>query len=335
MGVYSGILRSYGGVLLGLIVGFTSSIILGSLSPAGLSGSLSSLLWVYTSPSPLIASILFMGPIALSAAGLSIAYRSGFITVGSEGQVIVGSAAALWLTAIMDLGLHPLQAFVLASVFSGSIGSLLGLLPAVMRIYLGASEILSSLMLNYVVLYIVNYLVSGPWRSGAFPVTKSVPEQYRLGYVDVILISLAISIALYIILSRSRLGLIVEVLGRSLRAAETYGLRPRLAIYYVSSISGFTAGVGGAVAMLSFQNSLTPMSIFPGYGYMGALVAWLSSNNPILALPASWFFSTLLVYGGALQASGLSIGYVLAIQSIIVLSVILFRRITGGRVGYS
>lgn len=335
MGFYSGILRSYGGVLLGLIVGFASSIILGSLSPAGLSGSLRALLWVYTSPSPIIASILFMGPIALSAVGLSIAYRSGFITVGSEGQVIAGSAAALWLTAIMDLGLHPIQAFVLALLFSGSIGALLGLLPAVMRIYLGASEILSSLMLNYVVLYIVNYLVSGPWRSGAFPVTRSVPDQYRLGYVGIILISLAVSIALYIMLSRGRLGLVVEVLGRSPRTAETYGLRPRLAIYYVSIISGFTSGVGGAIAVLSFQNSLTPMSVFPGYGYMGALVAWLSSNNPIIALPASWFFSTLLVYGGALQASGLPIGYVLAIQSIIVLSVMLFRRITGGGVGYS
>lgn len=100
-------LRPLVGVTIGLIAGFASALILGSISPAGFKGMASSLAWVYTSPAPLIFTLTLLGPIARAAVGLTLAYRAGFITIGSEGQILLGSIVTLWLIEYSDLNLHP------------------------------------------------------------------------------------------------------------------------------------------------------------------------------------------------------------------------------------
>lgn len=315
-------------ITLGLIAGFTVALALGALSPAGLHGVLEALLWVYTKPAPLEFTLTLMGPIVCSAVGLALAYRARFITIGSEGQILLGSIVTLWLLAYSNINLNPLLAIPASLVLGGVVGALMGLIVVLLKARFNANEILVSLMLNYAILYIVNYLASGPWRVGAFAITRSIGYEYRVGSLVVLTVSAVLALACWFILSRTKLGLMIEVYGRAPRIAETYGLKPELTLILVSLISGFTAGMGGSLMMLSFQYNLSPMSVSPGYGYMGVLVAWLSNNNPLVALLASWFFSSILVFGRSLQASGLPIGYVLAIQSIIVLAVMVARRIT-------
>ena len=323
-----GRVRSLVGAFIGIILGFSVAVLLGSLSPVGFSGFLNTLVWVYTNEAPLMFATVLLGPIACSSIGLTLAYRAKFITVGSEGQVLVGAVVTLWFLAYSGLNLNPLIAVPLSIILAGVSATLIGLIPVLLRVYLNANEILTSLMLNYVMLYVVNYLASGPWRVGPFAITRSIGDEYRISPLTVLLVSLLLAIACWFILARTRLGLMIEVYGRAPLVAETYGLNPRVTLVSVALISSFTAGVGGALMMLGFQYYLTPMSFSPGYGYMGVLVAWLSGNNPLVALPASWFFSSILVLGRSLQASGLLIGYVLAIQSLIVLSVLAFKVIT-------
>ena len=323
-----GKVRSLLGVSIGLITGLSVAVLLGSLSPVGFSGFLDTLMWVYTNEAPLVFTTVLLGPIACSSIGLTLAYRARFITVGSEGQVLIGAATTLWFLAYSGLNLNPLVAIPLSMILAGVSATLLGLIPVLLRVYLNANEILTSLMLNYVMLYVVNHLASGPWRIGPFAITRSISDEYKVGPLTVLLVSLLLAIAYWFILTRTRLGLTIEVYGKAPLVAETYGLNPRVTLVSVALISSFTAGIGGALMMLGFQYYLTPMSFSPGYGYMGVLVAWLSGNNPLVALPASWFFSSLLVLGRSLQASGLLIGYVLAIQSIIVLSVLVFKKVT-------
>ncbi len=319
--------RSLIGVIVGLITGYTLALILGSISPAGFKGIVDSLIWVYTNSTPLLFSLTLLGPIACSAIGLTIAYRARFITIGSEGQILLGSIVTLWLVEYSELNLHPLTAIPISLLLSGFIGALSGLVIGLLRVYINVNEILVSLMFNYTVLYILNHLASGPWRIGAFAITKSVSEEYRIGPLLIAILSIVLALLSWFILTQSKLGLAVEVYGKAPRVAETYGLDPRTVILSVALLSGFTSGIGGALMMLGFQHSLSPMSVSPGYGYMGVLVSWLSANNPLIALLASWFFSSILVLGRSLQASGLPIGYVLAIQSIIVLSVMIARKI--------
>jgi simple sugar transport system permease protein len=321
-------LRSAAGVVVGLVAGFTLALILGSISPAGFRGVVGSLLWVYTNPTPLVFSLALMGPIACSAIGLTLAYRARFITIGSEGQVLLGSITTLWLIEYSGLNLHPVVAVLTSIMIGGFAGALLGLLIGLLRVYANANEILVSLMLNYTMLYLLNHLASGPWRVGAFAITKSIGEEYRVGPLIVAIVPAAIALLYWFILAKTKLGLAIEVYGRAPRVAETYGLNPKIVVLSVALLSGFTPGVGGALMMLGFQHNLSPMSVSPGYGYMGVLVSWLSANNPLVALLASWFFSSILVLGRSLQASGLPIGYVLAIQSIIVLSVMIARKLT-------
>jgi ABC-type uncharacterized transport system, permease component len=321
-------LRSAAGVVVGLVAGFTLALILGSISPAGFRGVVGSLLWVYTNPTPLVFSLALMGPIACSAIGLTLAYRARFITIGSEGQVLLGSITTLWFIEYSGLNLHPVVAVLTSIMLGGFTGALLGLLIGLLRVYANANEILVSLMLNYTMLYLLNHLASGPWRVGAFAITKSIGEEYRVGPIIVAIVPATIALLYWFILAKTKLGLAIEVYGRAPRVAETYGLNPKIVVLSVALLSGFTPGVGGALMMLGFQHNLSPMSVSPGYGYMGVLVSWLSANNPLVALLASWFFSSILVLGRSLQASGLPIGYVLAIQSIIVLSVMIARKLT-------
>jgi simple sugar transport system permease protein len=321
-------LRPLVGVTIGLIAGFALALILGSISPAGFKGMASSLVWVYTSPAPLIFTLTLLGPIACAAVGLTLAYRAGFITIGSEGQILLGSIVTLWLIEYSDLNLHPTIAIPTSIVLGGFTGAFLGFVVGLLRVYVNANEILVSLMLNYVILYILNHLASGPWRVGPFAITRSVGEEYRLGPLGIVVTTVSLTLLCWVLLTRSKFGLAIKVYGRAPRVAETYGLNSKTIVLAVAMLSGFTSGVGGVLMMLGFQHNLSPMSVSPGYGYMGVLVSWLSANNPLVALLASWFFSSILVLGRSLQASGLPIGYVLAIQSIIVLSVMIARRLT-------
>lgn len=305
--------------LIGALTGYIIAIILASiiLNPSEV---LRSVLWVYTNTTPITTAILFSIPIAASALGLTLAYRAKFITIGAEGQVILGSAVTLWFIAYSGINLQLPFSILLAIILASILGALYSLIVALLRIYAGANEILSSLMLNFIAMYTVNYLIATSWRIGPFTITKSIPEEYRLSVSFIIATLIVLTLLTWFILARTRFGLSIEVYGRAPRAAETYGYSPKTIIIGVSIISGLMAGLGGALAMLSFQHHLTPMSSPPGYGYMGVLVAWLSANNPIIAMVASIFFSTIVVLGRTLQAIEVPLSYVLAIQSMIVLS---------------
>jgi len=330
--------RSSWGIFLrgvaGALAGYAIAILLASISTGRPSEVARSVLWVYTDASPITTAILFSGPIAASALGLAIAYRARFITVGSEGQVILGSASALWLSLYSGLALDPLPTIALSMVLASLFGALYSLIVAVLRIYLGVNETLSSLMLNFVAMYSVNYMISTAWRVGPFTITRSLPPEYRLSYVAVASVLLILAIATWMLLARTRFGLAVEVYGRAPRAAETYGYSGMAITVWAALASGSLSGLGGALAFLGFQHSLTPMSAPPGYGYMGVLVAWLSANSPLAILPASVFFSSIVVLGRSLQAVGVPLSYVLAIQAMVVLLVLISATSPRLRLGW-
>ncbi len=318
--------------LLSLISGILGLILIAYMTPAGLRGTFSTLGLVYSRIDLLETSLLYSGPIIASAIGLALAYRAGFITIGSEGQVLLGALTALWLTAYSGLHISRSLMLPLALLFSGLAGALLGLISGILRAYWDVNETLSSLMLNYIVLAFANYLIAGPWRTGPFTQTRSVPNLYAINKIDVLITVLFLAFIYEFLLRRTKLGLAIEALGKAPKAAYTYAIPVSSIIVYVSLLQGLTAGMGGALMIMSFQRNMTAMNQSPGYGYMGILVAWMALISPVGSLIAGYFFSTLIVAGYLLQSKGVPFNTVLLLQSVIVLTFIAYmasRRTKG------
>ncbi|GAB6148063.1 ABC transporter permease subunit [Stetteria hydrogenophila] len=300
---------------------------------AGALGVAREVIGVFTSPSGLEAAVKYMGPITCSAAGLTLAYRAGFITIGSEGQVLLGSAAALWLLAYAWPTAPRAGGVAAALALAALVGAAWGSIPGLLRVYARVNEVLSSLMLNYVALSALNYLIAGPWRAGAFTATRPVPDEYSLGYLHIAVVVVAAAVLFEFIRARTKLGVAAEAYGAAVRAAETYTLPRRTLILAVAVLSGAAAGLGGGLMMLSFQRSFQAMSQPPGYGYMGVLVAWLSGTSALATLPVSLFFSALVVAGYSLQALGVPFNFVLLTQAMAVLAAALLKAGRGVRSG--
>jgi len=311
-----------------ILAGVLSIIAIARATPAGPSGVVAILGEVYGRRALLASSLEYSGPIVASAIGLAIAYRSGFITIGSEGQVLLGSAVTLWFLAYSGFSLDGYYGVVASLLLAGFAGVLLGLVPGVLRAFMGVNETLTSLMLNYVVLSFINYLVAGPWRAGAFTRTREIPEAYYMSPKGVLITLLIIAVLYEMVLRFTRLGVAVEALGVAPKAAVTYVAPATATIVLVSMLQGFSAGVGGALMMLSFQRGLKAMAESPGYGYMGILVAWLALRSPIASVVAGYFFSTLIVAGYLLQVRGVPFNVVLVIQSVIVLTLVAYLAVS-------
>lgn len=310
--------------LLSLVSGILGFILIAYTTPAGIRGTFSVLETIYSRPDLLGTALEYSGPIIASAIGLALAYRAGFITIGSEGQVLLGALTALWLTSYSGLHLSRYPMLLLALAISGLTGAFLGFISGALRAYWGVNETLSSLMLNYVILAFANYLIAGPWRTGPFTQTRSVPSVYSVKQADVLITVLILALLYELLLRRSKLGLAIEALGSAPKAAYTYTISVSSVIVFVSLLQGLTAGIGGALMIMGFQRNMTAMSQSPGYGYMGILVTWMALVSPLGSVLAGYFFSTLIVAGYLLQSSGVPFNTVLLLQSIIVLTFVAY-----------
>ena len=309
-------------VALGLLAGLASAMAVAAATPAGALGFAEALAAVYTRPGMLARLALYTAPISVAAAGLAIAYRARLITIAAEGQLVAGAAAALWATAYSGLPGDPALVKAAALALASLVGVAVALLVAVLRVALAANEILVSLMLNYVAMYVVNHLVSSAWRVGAFTMTRPVPEPYRLAWWESLAIAVAVAAAYWWVASRTLLGYEADALGRAPRAAVTYGVSPARVIYAVSLLQGAAGGLAGALTVMGFQHVLTAMSVTPGYGYMGVLVAWLSGLNPLLCLPGSVLYAGIAQATVLVQAMGVSAGAALAMQASLLLAAV-------------
>jgi len=259
-------------------------------------------------PGGVQALVVKAAPLVLMGAGLSLAYRANVWNIGTEGQftlgAILGGGTALalpgpaWLLFPTLLG---------AGVLGGMAG---GGLVAWLRVRFNANEILTSLMLSYVIQYLLIYLVTGPWRDPegfGFPQTAMFPDAAEAPrliegtnvHLGVVLAPLA-AVALWLVLQRSLLGFQLRVLGQAPRAAAFAGFSgPRLA-WAAMLISGGLAGLAGVLEATGTVGQLTT-SISPGYGFTAIIVAFLGRLNPLGAVPAGLLLALTYLGGDAAQ----------------------------------
>jgi simple sugar transport system permease protein len=267
-------------------------------------------------------------PLLLTGLAVLVAFRAGFWNIGAEGQFAVGAIAAGWIGAMTWLPpvVHPLVAF--AAAFAA--GAAWCLIAAWLRVRRGALEVISTILLNFVALYLLSWLVHGPLmqESGAQPIGDPVAPSARLprlfgGGTTLhagILIALAAAAAGHFLFSRTETGFRLDAVGRNPRAAAWAGIPVGRALITAAAISGGLAGLGGAVEVLGVLERLFD-KVSPGYGFTAIAVALLARLKPAALLPAALFFGALEAGSSRMQqVAGVSHVLVLVVQAIVILA---------------
>ncbi|BCS87286.1 ABC transporter permease [Pseudodesulfovibrio sediminis] len=241
-------------------------------------------------------------PLFLCSLGVAVAFRMQIWNIGAEGQFALGAIGATWMAlSFPDLPgfiLLPLM-FIMAFVFGG----LWALIPAFLKLKLRVNEIISTLMLNYIAILLIDYLVFGVWKdpsSFGFPMTPEftagaiVPSIGDSRVHWGLLFCAAVGIGLWAFMRFTRLGFELQASGEGARVAKYAKIRYGMLVMLVMSMSGGFAGWAGCVETSAVVNRLQP-SLMVGYGYTAIVVAWLARLEPLNIAFASFLLAALRV----------------------------------------
>lgn len=247
-------------------------------------------------------------PLMLTGAAVTFAFAAGYYNIGAEGQLFAGAIAAAWLGTVL-VGVPAIIAIPLMVLGGFVAGVLWALVPALLKVKLAVDEVVTTLLLNSVMGYIVSALLNGPWRSPVsgwpqspdiLPNTvffKILPRsRLHLGFI----IGLIIIGVLWFVLSRTSFGLKMRAVGLGKPAARFAGVNVPRTVLICALVSGGIAGIAGVSEVAGLQfHLITDLS--PGYGYTGIIIATLGALNPFGVLAAALFFG--LVDTGAQTVS--------------------------------
>lgn len=281
-------------------------------------------------------TLLVASPLLLCGLSVALARRVGMWNIGAEGQLALGAFAAAGLALHLDV---PAPASVLVLALGGALaGALWAAAPALLRVYAGVSEILSTLMLNYVGAAWVAYWVFGPWKGAdGFPYTAYIGDAWQLptlvGRAHLgLLVGILLAALLALALRRSAAGYELRVIGAAPAAARYAGMPVAARSVAAMLLAGALAGLAGAFEVAGTAHRLHA-SISPGYGYTGIIVAFLAGQRPLLVPLVAVGMAVLAVGGEGLQIAypTLSAAAVDALQGVLLLSVLIGQGLAGYR----
>ncbi|HMJ10361.1 MAG TPA: ABC transporter permease [Polyangiaceae bacterium] len=275
-------------------------------------------------------TLLRAAPLMLTGLCAALPARLGLIVIGGEGALVVGGVSAA-ATAMVLQGVSPLTmqlSMALAAMLGG--GAWIGAVGA-LRSYRGVNETISSLLLTYIAIALLNHLVEGPLKDPASlnkPSTPHIGEANMLGTlpgVDVhwgLVFGVAACAFSYVLMDRSVFGFAAKIVGGNARAARLSGLNvPRLVIL-ACFMGGAAAGLAGMVEVSAVHGTAN-VSLVAGYGYTGILVAFLARHNPLYVMPVALVLGGINASGGLLQRTfGLPDATVSVLQGILFVSIL-------------
>lgn len=249
--------------------------------------------------------------IPLLGAALSIApaFKMRFWNIGAEGQILAGAIAASYFALFQYKNLSRpmlLSVMFLAAVLAGGLWALI---PAIFKARWGTNETLFTLMLNYIILKIVTYLRTGPWKnpsSSGFPKIAMFDASARLPNVFGVhigwIIVLSLVVFMYIYMRYSQHGYEIAVVGESEHTARYVGMSVGKIIIRTIFISGAIAGVVGFLIVSGSSYTLTDNTA-GGYGFTAITVAWLAKLNPFAMIVISVFLAVLKKGSNTIQTN--------------------------------
>lgn len=249
-------------------------------------------------------------PLVFTGLSVALAFRCGLFNIGGEGQFLIGGLTA----AVVGYGVSGLPGWLhlTLAVLAGALGGAVWAgIPGLLKAYRGVHEVVNTIMMNYIALYLVNYLVMNHFkRPGDLPITPEVLPTARLSLIlepsrltTGLFLALAAALVIYLLLWRTAPGYEIRAVGLAPFAAEYAGINVPLNTAAAMGLSGALAGLAGAVQVLGVQGAFyDPIGGFVGYGFDGIAVSLLGRNHPAGILPAAFLFAVLDRGSASMQA---------------------------------
>lgn len=230
-------------------------------------------------------------PLVLSGLAVAICLRAGLFNIGAQGQLISGALASAW-AGYSFVGLPAFVHIPLALLFGAAFGALVAVIAGALKAYRGVHEVITTIMLNSIVIAAADYLASTPFKEPNQPLTRTpkiqdsarIPDLFGLPFG--FFIAVALSIALWWLMRNTTSGFRIETIGRNRNAGWYAGISVKRVIISSMLIGGGIAGIAGAVETLSITGRFEP-AFNAGLGFDGITVALLGRANPLGVIPAA------------------------------------------------
>ena len=247
-------------------------------------------------------------PLIFTGLAVTIAFKAKYWNIGAEGQLYAGAVGAAWAGVVLGKLPTPLLLPIIL-VLGFTAGALWSLVCRLLRTKI--DEAISTLLLNWVMLYLVGALLGGPWLN---PITKwpQSPEIAEAAHLPTLIhgsrinlglpITLTLVIATHWILNKTALGFEIQAIGTNPRAARLVGVDKARIITIIALISGGLAGLAGVTEVCGKHFHLIE-ELSPGYGYTGIVVATMGGLNPWGSLLAALFLGALNIGGQIMHST--------------------------------
>jgi general nucleoside transport system permease protein len=278
-------------------------------------------------------------PLMLTALATAIPLRLGLVVLGGEGSMVLGGLAA----AAIGIHMHSPMSVKVAMFIAGSvIGGVWMAGAGLLRAYRGVNETISTLLLNYIAIALLNHVVEGPLRDPASlnkPSTLPIGDDNMLGNLPGLDVHWGLAFGLiacllaWVLMQRTTFGFASRMVGGNVRAALLNGLPVRRLIVIATFLGGLTAGLAGAVEVAAVHGNANA-SLVTGYGYTGVLVAFIARGNPLGVVPVALLLGGIGASGGLLQrVFDLPDATVNVLQGILFLSILFSDSLYGRTLG--
>ena len=299
-------------IVIGLLIGY---IVLLIINPAGAGEAIRTIVENFLYYPSAAARLRYFGntlvktaPLLMCSLSVLFAYKVGLFNIGAAGQYVVGAGASLYVA--LGLGM-PWYVCLVAAIAAGAI---LGAISGILKAYRNVNEVISCIMLNWISLYLVNALLTNVKETASpytFTLSTTNPDailpSLGLGalfannqYVTIAIpLVILVSVAVWILLEKTKLGYELRATGCNKYAAQYCGMKEKRNIILTMAIAGGLAGMGAATLFLSgFEQWQTTQSAVPAMGFNGIAAAFLGGLNPIGSIFSSYFIQHI-TNGGA------------------------------------
>ncbi|CAM3359571.1 ABC transporter permease [Streptococcus pluranimalium] len=260
-----------------------------------------------------------MGPLILIALGFTVASRAGFFNIGLSGQAYAGWIAAGWFALANPDFPRPLMIFMTV-IIAAIAGGIVGAIPGFLRAFLGTSEVIVTIMMNYIILFGGNAIIQRVFSKDIMRTTDSsiyvsqnatyqsewlgaLTNNSRLN-IGIFFAIIAVLI-IWFLLNKTTLGFEIRSVGLNPNASEYAGMSAKRTIILSMIISGALAGLGGVVEGLGTFENVYVQSTSLTIGFDGMAVSLLASNNPIGIIFAAFLFGVLNVGAPGMNIAGI------------------------------
>jgi ABC-type uncharacterized transport system permease subunit len=276
-------------------------------------------------------------PLLLAALCVALPARLGLVVIGGEGAIVLGGVAAGAMAPLLA-GTAPMLAIPLMALAAMLIGAVWIGAAGALRHYRGVNETISSLLLAYIAIALMNHLVEGPLRDPASlnkPSTEPLVDALRVGNMPGMEVHWGLVFGIvgcvisWILIDCTTWGFAARIAGGNVKAAQVQGLPVGRLILGFTGLAGAFAGLAGFFEVAAVQGSANG-SLASGYGYTGILIAFLARHNPLAIIPVAILLAGFDASSGLIQRRmDLPDATILVLQGFVFIAILLSDTLYG------